>query len=135
MPAYFDFPYKFARLETGLVPYPIVPVFLKTPAGMRRFDFIIDTGADFTTLPNYMIKILGLDKNTLVASFAQGIGGNHVRTLEGKINMEFCRKIFYARCSFTDNDSTPLLLGKIDIFDKFEFHFRNKDNKLVVIPF
>lgn len=135
-PVSFEFPYRFALLEGGLVPYPIVPIYITTALfGIRRYDFIVDTGADLTTMSHFMISRIGLNKDNLFSSYAQGIGEKHIKIWEGNIKIEFCQKVFTIRCSFTDNDTTPLLLGKTDLFDKFEFYFKNKEKKLVVIPF
>ncbi|MBI2029058.1 hypothetical protein HYT02_01440 [Candidatus Gottesmanbacteria bacterium] len=85
----------------------------------------MDTGADTLTLPKYMITLLGIKNSELTQSQSQGISEELVKTWEGKITIQFCNMTFPIHCSFTDNDKTPLLLGKEDIFDKFNITFNN----------
>jgi hypothetical protein len=87
----------------------------------------MDTGADTLTLPKHMISLLGINKNSLTQSLSQGIGKKLVKTWEGKILIEFCERNFPVRCSFTDNNKTPFLLGKEDVFDKFNVIFNNEE--------
>lgn len=122
----FKFPYQYGFIDNRKIPYPVVPILLNTIRGKRSFLFIMDTGADSLTLPKYMIHLLGIDKNSLIESGSQGIGKKLVKTWEGKISITFCGKTFLANCSFTDNDKTPFLLGKENIFDKFNVIFDNE---------
>jgi len=122
----FKFPYQYGFIDNRKIPYPIVPILLDTTRGKRSFLFIMDTGADTLTLPKYMIYLLGIDKKQLRESKSQGIGKELVRTWEGKISITFCKKTFFINCSFTDNDKTPFLLGKEEIFDKFNIIFDNE---------
>jgi|SRR3989344_7025830 len=121
----FKFPYQFRLIDNHKIPYPVVTIFLQTIRGKRGYSFIMDTGADNLTLPIYMITLLGIKKGSLVESESQGIGKELVKTWEGKIPINFCGKQFIIHCSFTDNNKTPLLLGKENIFDKFNIIFDN----------
>lgn len=91
----------------------------------------MDTGADNLTLPYYMITLLGVKKDSLTASESQGIGKELVKTWESKIFINFCGKKFEVHCSFTDNNKTPLLLGKEDIFDQFNIVFDNNSKQTI----
>ena len=122
----FKFPYQYGFVDNRKIPYPTVPVSLDTIRGRRSFLFIMDTGADTLTLPKYMIHLLGIDKKQLTESEAQGIGKELVQTWEGKGSITFCGRTFSVNCSFTDNDNTPFLLGKEEIFDKFNVIFDNE---------
>jgi hypothetical protein len=77
----------------------------------------------------------------MVTGAAQGIGRELVKTWEGYIPITFCRKTFTILCSFTDNNKTPLLLGKESIFDKFNITFDNnremtlfEERKTTMVP-
>ena len=89
----------------------------------------MDTGADNLTLPKYMITLLNVRRESLIESESQGIGKELVKTWESKIFINFCGKKFEVHCSFTDNNKTPLLLGKEDIFDKLNITFDNDKNQ------
>lgn len=127
----FSFPYQYGIVDNRQIPYPIVTIQLETIRGKRNYSFIMDTGADTLTLPQYMIKLLGLDRSKLSESKSQGIGKELIKTWEGKIPISFCGKSFTVYCSFTDNDVTPFLLGKEDIFDKFNILFDNEKGRVV----
>jgi hypothetical protein len=85
----------------------------------------MDTGADDSTLPHYMISLLNLSKHNLKESVAQGVGESLVKTWEAKIPVTFCGQSFQLPCSFTDNNKTPMLLGKEGIFNRFNLTFQN----------
>lgn len=127
----FKFPYQYGFIDNRKIPYPIVKVHLQTVRGLRAYLFIMDTGADDLTMPKYMITLLGLKKKDLKESESQGISKKPVKTWEGTIDITFCEKTFPVHCSFTNNNKTPFLLGKEDIFDKFNITFDN-DNDLTV---
>ncbi|MBI4009094.1 hypothetical protein HY357_02580 [Candidatus Roizmanbacteria bacterium] len=127
----FKFPYQFRLVDNLKIPYPIVTIYLETIRGRRAFSFIMDTGADSMTLPYYMITLLGIKKESLIGSESQGIGKELVKTWEGKININFCERQFAIHCSFTDNNKTPLLLGKEDIFAKFNVVFDNDKQQTI----
>ena len=127
----FKFPYQFRSFDGQRVPYPVVTIFLETIRGKRAFSFIMDTGADNLTLPKYMITLLGVKKESLLESQSQGIGKELVKTWESKIFINFCGKRLEVHSSFTDNNKTPLLLGKEDIFDKFNIMFDNHKNQTI----
>lgn len=120
---FFKFPYQYGFIDNRKIPYPVVTIFLDTIRGNRAYSFIMDTGADNLTLPHYMIDLLGIKEEELVQSHSQGIGKELVKTWEGKIFIHFCEMHFNVHCSFTDNDTTPFLLGKEDIFNRFNVIF------------
>lgn len=127
----FQFPYQYGFIDNRKIPYPVVPVQLSTIRGLRTYSFIMDTGADTMTLPHYMITLLGIQKNTLAKGVMQGIGSNRVAVWETTIEIFFCKKTLALRCSFTDNDTTPFLLGKEGIFDRYTVTFDNDRNMTV----
>ncbi len=127
----FNFPYQYGFVDNRKIPYPIVTIFLKTIRGRRAFSFIMDTGADDLTLPYYMISLLGIKKESLSPSKSQGISKELVHTWEGMIPIELCNMNFDVHCAFTDNNKTPFLLGKEDIFTRFNIIFNNKNQETV----
>lgn len=126
-----QFPYQYGLIDGRKIAYPIVIVFLETIRGRRAYSFIMDTGSDHLTLPHHMINLLGVSKKDLVSGRAQGVGKTLVQTKEGKIPITFCRQTFTVHVSFTDHDKTPFLLGRDDIFDRFNVIFDN-DNQVAV---
>ncbi len=120
-----NFPYQYGFVEGRKIPYPIVNVTLDTVRGRRQYAFIMDSGADQCTMPQYMMLLMDVDKTKLTESQSRGIGKDLTKTREGPITIEFCGKKISLRCSFTDNNKTPLLLGKSGIFELFNISFDN----------
>jgi len=121
----FVFPYQYELIEGKKIPYPIVIGQLQTIRGPRDYSFILDTGADTTTFPHFMIHLLGLKEKNLKQSVSQGIGRQLVKVWEGKTTILIDSTRLAVTCNFTDNDQTPFLLGKIDVFDRFNIYFNN----------
>ncbi len=97
---------------------PLARVGLKTRDGKVDYDFLVDTGADFTTLPKYMAERLGLDLNILKRSSATGLGGYTVRTWLTKLDLILSDDVVVnVNASITNENSTPFLLGRADLLD------------------
>ena len=128
----FRFPYQYGLLDHKKIPYPIVYVYLFTILGKRRYSFIFDTGADYMMLPKYMATVLGIDLKSLKKSQARGINKTKVTIWEGTIPVAFCGLTFDVHVSFTNNNKTPLLLGKQDIFDRFNILFDNDHQEIII---
>lgn len=57
---FFEFPFEYARIpRLGLLFYPVVRLELRTKAGWQPFEFLVDTGADMTTLPKKNVAFVG----------------------------------------------------------------------------
>lgn len=111
---------------------PYIPVKLETAEGLIEFDFLVDTGADLTTLPHYMASKMNIDLNKAKKSVAEGIGGFKVDTWLTRIDLHFGKTVVNVRASFTNENSTPFLLGRIDILDNlYSWKFDSKKKRIV----
>lgn len=131
-----EFPFEYAYIQDiGKLFYPIVRVQLKTILGWREFEFLVDTGADTTTIPSHLLPVLNLNKNQLKENVTLGVGGISVKTWEFKIPMKLTKKEILIHCSAveTKNDSMPLLLGKKDIFEERYNLLLDSKKKITVI--
>ena len=118
---FLEFPFEYAEIEgLGRLFYPIVKVQLKTIIGWREFGFLVDTGADVTTIPSHVLPVLGIKKNQLSTSTTLGVGGISVNIWEFQTLIRFATSEVLIHCSAveTKDDSIPLLLGRKDIFEK-----------------
>jgi len=51
-----EFPFEYADIEgLGRLFYPIIKANLKTINGWQEFEFLVDTGADITTVPSHLL--------------------------------------------------------------------------------
>lgn len=132
----FKFPFEYADIEgLGRLFYPIVRVGIKTLFGWKEFDFLVDTGADITTIPSHMLPVLGLKKSELKISTTLGVGGISLTTWEFKLNLKIGKSNLLVAASVVDTreNSVALLLGRKDIFEsKFNLLVDSK-NKITVI--
>ena len=118
---FFEFPFEYADVEgLGRLFYPIVTVGLKTIDGWREFEFLVDTGADVTTVPSHLLPVLGFQKDCLTVSKTLGVGGISTKTWEFKTYVKIGRIELLIHCNAVDskNNSMPLLLGKKDVFEE-----------------
>lgn len=132
----FEFPFQYADVEgIGRLFYPIVVASLKTTEGWREFEFLVDTGADVTTVPSHLLPILGLSTSQLHKNTTFGVGGYSIKTWEFKIPLQLGTKELFIHCSAVETriDSMPLLLGKKDILEKaFSLTLDTKNHKTVL---
>lgn len=118
-----EFPFEYAQVDRlGVLFYPIVQAELKTVIGWKKFSFLVDTGADITTVPSHLLPVLGIKKSKLPHNKTFGVGGISVNTWDFKLSLKFAdTELTISACAVeTKNDVMPLLLGRKDIFeDKF----------------
>ena len=133
---YLRFPFLYADVESiGKLFYPYIRIQLRTIHGWRDFDFLVDTGADITTLPKTVLPILGLEEKSLEKQQAQGVGGLIIETFKTILPIRIGPDEFpiYISIANTEEDGLPFLLGKKDIFEKrFSLEIDSK-NKVTVI--
>lgn len=130
----FAFSYRYFEIPPfGKTFHPYVTIGLKTvDKGFVDFEFIVDTGADLTTLPFFMAGRLGLDLRKADKSKSRGIGGHIVNTWITKIPLYFQKVEYFIRTSITSDNETPLLLGRIDLLDQvFSWNFDSLRKKII----
>ena len=131
---HIEFPYQYISIpKFGKVFYPSIPLSLKTiETGTVEFEFLVDTGADLTTLPFHMAERLGINLKKCRRSRAGGIGGHSVKTWETAIQIGMGSNWIPISATVTEDDETPMLLGRIDILDtRFSLYFDSQKKKIV----
>jgi predicted aspartyl protease len=131
-----DFGFKFRYIEIpplGRIFFPLIDISLKTvDKGLVNFEFIVDTGADLTTLPFYMAERLGLNLKKAQKSQSQGIGGFLLDTWIVELPIYIKNLEFNIRASITSDNQTPFLLGRVDLLDKiFSWNFDSRKKKII----
>jgi len=131
-----QFPFVYAEVESlGTLFYPFVTLEVKTIYGWQEFDFLVDTGADVTTLPKTILPVLGIDEKSLEKQKTQGVGGIWVETFELKVPIRIGKDqlLIHASVTNTEDKGLPFLLGRKDIFDKkFSLEIDSK-NKVTIL--
>ncbi len=86
-------PYRFKRIDEGIIPDPTIEIEVSTVKGWRKFDFLIDSGADTTCLPlQPYAELLGFKPNPEKKTKVGGDEGRGVTAYPGKIKVKITRK-------------------------------------------
>ena len=126
------FPLKQEVTSYGLLPTPLVRLAFSTLYGWQDGWFLIDTGADFTTLPESIAEVLGLDLRSCPRESVMGIEGHPVSAHVGSITLLFGEEACPVRCHFLKSERTPYLLGRMDVFSRFNIFFDNRRRKVIL---
>lgn len=133
---FFEFPFEYADINgLGRLFYPIVRLKIKTIYGWRSFEFLVDTGADTTTVPTSIFPILGLDKSKLHSNTSMGVGGYNLKSWDLNLSLQLGNIEFSVKASAveTKENSMPLLLGRKDIFeDRFNLLLDSKKKATIM---
>ena len=128
----FEFPYRFQKFDGKKLAYPEIAVQLFTFVGKQTHYFIFDSGADITTMPDYMIDVLQVPKKKLIKSRSFGISGEPISSREATIPVRIRAIAFDLPVTFIPNKDIPLLLGKEGIFDRFNIILDNNAEKTIL---
>ncbi|MBL7169498.1 MAG: retropepsin-like domain-containing protein [Candidatus Aenigmarchaeota archaeon] len=110
---------------------PIIPIKLKNGNRILILDFFIDSGADMSMIPLSFAKKLGFD-NWKIEEIenARGVEGGEIPYFVRKAKMKIGNKNFDVRIACALQENVPFLLGRKDIFDKFQVCFNDKTKKV-----
>ncbi len=125
----FKFPYRpKITKHYGVIPNPVVTVFIKTPFGFEPVTFLVDTGADVSMLPRSWSKRLGINLKKLPSHTMLTASGKEMEVYHSKITIKLERNAeeITIPCAFTASDKTPILLGRLRIFKIFTLEFSHR---------
>ena len=127
IPVIFPFRQEESKIF-GEVWRPVAKVFFWS----SRFEkwqgvwMIVDTGADYTLLPNYMARELGVNlEKDCQRHKTVGIGGSEVVYLFRKQKVKLGNWEGLIPVGFLNHDNIPLLLGRQDFMEDFKVVFEN----------
>ena len=132
----FEFPFEYADVESlGTLFYPMVHVELQTTSGWKPFEFLVDTGADMTTVPVSLLPILGVTLNDLIQTKTFGVGGIAVKTWNFKLPIRLGTSVLkiQANAVETKENGVPFLLGRKDVFESRYSLLIDSKRKMTVI--
>lgn len=87
----------------------------------------VDSGADITLIPFSVGKLIGLcrtRRDKLQRIF--GVGRSSVPVLLKRVSMRIGSSEFDARVAWSQVEDVPLLLGRMDVFARFNITFKEK---------
>ena len=130
----YTFPYQKKTIEEGAIADPKVALNLKTIVGFMPITFLVDSGADVTTLPLHShAGFFGFQKNPRERIILGGVEGRGIGGYPYKLLVKLGREEFPLRCYFIESNTDPLL-GRLDFWDKFSITFDNRSLKTIISP-
>ena len=125
------FPYRRERSKLfGNIYRPVVYVELKWRSEKIIQRMYLDSGADISLIPLSVGESLGLEITDDIKEM-KGIGNIPIAVVIKSINIRLCDKEFTAKVAWCLIEEVPPLLGRMDIFDKFEIVFMEKEKTVV----
>lgn len=126
-----SFPYQ--KIKTDHLGELLTPSFwlpVQTRTKIASFIFLLDTGADVTSLPVSAAKSLGIDLATCPTEPIEGYDGKSVLVYRSSIKIFLNNKRFTIPCVFTPIETVPILLGRAGILDKFTLTLDGKKKEV-----
>ncbi len=116
----------------GEIARPVADIRLQTRKGKWiKYEAFIDSGADITIIPYSVGKYIGFEmKEENLVQF-QGVAGKNVPTILTKVRMRIGDVELEPRVAWALIEEAPPLLGRLDIFDKFNITFKEKEGKII----
>jgi len=93
---------------------------LQTKYGVIEEMFLLDTGADITTLPNYARYLF---EEAPAEGDHEMYGRRQFKILKIGDTLKLAGEWIQVRCIFAEHDDIPFILGRLDIFGKFNIKF------------
>jgi len=120
------FPYEKKRIEEGELVDPRVVLEIKTKIGFLKVKFLVDSGADVSTLPiNPYSELFDFKKAFRDKVKIGGVEGNGVAAYPCDLTIGLGEKKFRMRCYLIESKVDPLL-GRLDFWNLFSINFDNK---------
>ena len=120
-----DFPYAREKSQlSGPILRPVARVILNDRIPNMMY---VDSGADITLLPKTVGELVGLKRETDEESTSiRGIGKSHIEVLVRRVTMTIGSSRFSARVAWSLVEDVPMLLGRLDVFPRFNILFRER---------
>ena len=116
-------------------PCPMVTVAVKIAAEWRKLDLYVDYGAAFSVIHAIVAAALGFDWRSGRSVFIQVGGGSYLPVFLHKLPLQIGPYASETTIAFTERLGIPFhLLGRLDIFDKFNICFREREGVVVFEP-
>jgi predicted aspartyl protease len=111
----------------GFIKRPVAKISLK--ANNQEWQPIVvyvDSGADATVLKRSFGELIGIDIEKGQEAEFGGVSSHKIKTFIYNVILKIGEYEISARVAFASNDIPPNLLGRIDIFDRFDIRFNSK---------
>jgi hypothetical protein len=125
------FPYQYKIIDNERLANPFVRLNVTTQLGVRKIGFLVDSGSDTVVLPLSPYRFwFNFTPNVKEKTILGGVEGRGVAAYPSKITLQIGTEDILTRCYFILSNTMPLL-GRLDIWDKFNWFFDNKKAQVV----
>lgn len=130
----YTYPYEKKRIDEGVLADPRITIEAQTLQGFLSFKFLVDSGADVTTLPlDPYGELFGFHPHKNTVTTIGGIEGKGVQAYPHRLVFRIRKHSFTVRCYFVKSRVDPLL-GRLDVWDKFSIIFDNQRQRTIFTP-
>ena len=120
---------------SGTVLRPVADAILQSIHFKIEAALYIDSGADITMIPLELGKALGFKQNPNdEIREIKGASGSGIPYILKKTTLIINNKRLNIRLAWALIEEVPLLLGRMDIFDKFKITFSEKQELIIFVP-
>lgn len=124
-----DFAWRDELSESfGKVKRPIAEIFAKDKDNnWRALTMYVDSGADTCVLNRSFGELLGHNLTKGKKIRMKGFGEEEIIAYVHTLELKIGEHEINAKFAIADSDKVPNVLGRKDIFDTFEIHFKNRE--------
>lgn len=131
---HIEFRYRSERSRTKTVLRPVAKIVLENQGIKIHLSPYIDSGADLSLLPLSIGEALGFVRNEHPVIELSGIGKSKVAIIEREVLMTIGTERFSCHIGWALIEEVPLLLGRRDVFERFEIIFREWEGRVLFRP-
>ena len=126
-----EFPYRREKSNLfGMMYRPIASIhFIVNGNEIIQFMYV-DSGADITLIPKSVGELLGFEAGDEIKEI-YSVSGHKISVIIKNIDLRIGRHQFNARVAWSLQEDVPLLLGRLDIFDRFLIIFDESNKKTI----
>jgi len=116
----------------GKILRPVAKVYLQSIDGEFIPQFMyVDSGADFILIPYKLGRFLGLRHEGEEVYEIEGVNGV-VPVIFKTANIRIAdSEKFQAKIAWSQIEDVPMLMGRLDVFDRFDITFRKNEHKVI----
>lgn len=128
-----EFDYREESSDGKVVLRPVADVVIHLGELKVEVPMYIDSGADITLVPFRFGKALGFKQHEDESiKHMHGIGGS-APYLTREVKLQLGKEIFDVKIAWALIEEVPALLGRQDVFDRYEVTFKQKSKKIIFI--
>ena len=125
-----SFPYRYKKIDSGIVAEPLVQVKVRAKYGWQPLWFLMDSGADTSSMTIKLARLLGLSFEYKKTEL-QGVGSEPTYGYFGEMDLMLGKETIKVSTYFLESKNDILLLGRMDLFNHFNILFDNQKKETV----